>query len=239
MAVSVGGPAAGGDRRGTVPPMTTGGPSIETIAIDTSDGVRLAADVVRPAAAPRAVAVIAHPHPLYGGDRFNTVVQALARGLAGAGVASVCFDFRGAGGSAGEHDEGRAERLDVRAAVDAALALAPGVPLLVCGYSFGAMTVLGTAVPEAAAIVVVAPPLGAMSLPEGPAGVGAAGAPTCPVLVLAPQHDQFSPPDAVRAAVTDCPAVEVVVLTGTDHFCNGSMGAIAEQAASMAQRVIG
>lgn len=217
--------------------MTAAGPSIDTIGIDTSDGERLSADVVRPEGTVRAVAVVAHPHPLYGGDRFNTVVQALARGLASVGVASICFDFRGAGGSSGEHDKGRAERLDVRAAVDAALALEPGVPLLVCGYSFGAMTVLGTSVPEAAAIVVVAPPLGAMALPDGPSS--ASGAPACPVLVLAPQHDQFAPPDAVRAAVADWPAVELVELAGTDHFCNGSMGLVAQHAAAVASRLIG
>lgn len=217
--------------------MTAGGVRIETIGIETSDGEHLAADLVHPDGDVRAVAVIAHPHPLYGGDRFNTVVQALARGLASVGVASVCFDFRGAGGSSGEHDKGRAERLDVRAAVDASLALAPGAPLLVCGYSFGAMTVLGTDVAEAAAFVVVAPPLGAMALPEGPASAN--GAPTCPVLVLAPQHDQFAPPTAVRAAVADWPSVEVVELRGTDHFCNGSLGVVAERAASVATRLIG
>jgi len=67
--------------------------------------------------APRGVAVIAHPHPLFGGTMDNKVVQTLARAYVQCGWSAVRFNFRGVGGSAGVHDEGRAELQDLLAVV--------------------------------------------------------------------------------------------------------------------------
>jgi len=58
--------------------------------------------------------VVCHPHPLYGGDMRNNVVDALVRALSETGVAAVRFDFRGVGRSGGEHGEGETERLAYR-----------------------------------------------------------------------------------------------------------------------------
>jgi uncharacterized protein len=57
----------------------------------------------------RGVAVIAHPHPLFGGTMDNKVVQTLARAFVACGWTAVRFNFRGVGGSEGVHDEGRGE----------------------------------------------------------------------------------------------------------------------------------
>ena len=54
-------------------------------------------------AAPRGVAVIAHPHPLFGGTMDNKVVQTLARAFVQCGWSAVRFNFRGVGASAGVH----------------------------------------------------------------------------------------------------------------------------------------
>lgn len=67
--------------------------------------------------APRGVVVIAHPHPLFGGTLDNKVVQTLARAYVQCGWVAVRFNFRGVGGSAGVHDEGRAELQDLLAVV--------------------------------------------------------------------------------------------------------------------------
>jgi alpha/beta superfamily hydrolase len=81
------------------------------------------------------VAVIAHPHPLFGGSMDNKVVQTLARAFVACGWTAVRFNFRGVGGSEGVHDEGRGEDDDMRAVIEQ---VAPDGPLAIAGFSFGA-----------------------------------------------------------------------------------------------------
>ncbi|OGB06008.1 MAG: alpha/beta hydrolase [Burkholderiales bacterium RIFCSPHIGHO2_12_FULL_61_11] len=92
-----------------------------------------------PAGASRGVAVIAHPHPLFGGTLDNKVVQTLARAFVQSGWTAVRFNFRGVGGSAGSHDEGLGELDDFLAVVRH---VAPSVEsqsaLALAGFSFGA-----------------------------------------------------------------------------------------------------
>jgi alpha/beta superfamily hydrolase len=83
----------------------------------------------------RGVAVIAHPHPLFGGTMDNKVVQTLARAFVLCGWRTVRFNFRGVGGSAGVHDHGRGELQDLLAVVQDQ---APQGPLALAGFSFGA-----------------------------------------------------------------------------------------------------
>ena len=85
--------------------------------------------------APRGVAVIAHPHPLFGGTLDNKVVQTLARALVQCGWTAVRFNFRGVGASAGTHDQGRGELEDFLAVVEQ---VAPTGALALAGFSFGA-----------------------------------------------------------------------------------------------------
>jgi alpha/beta superfamily hydrolase len=88
----------------------------------------------------RGTAVIAHPHPLFGGTMDNKVVQTLARAFVQAGWSTVRFNFRGVGGSEGVHDEGRGELADMLALV---AAQAPQGPLAIAGFSFGAFVAAG------------------------------------------------------------------------------------------------
>ena len=83
----------------------------------------------------RGVAIISHPHPLFGGTMDNKVVQTLARAFVQAGWTAVRFNFRGVGSSEGAHDEGRGEVNDMLAVV--AHEAAHG-PLAIAGFSFGA-----------------------------------------------------------------------------------------------------
>jgi alpha/beta superfamily hydrolase len=84
--------------------------------------------------APRGVAVIAHPHPLFGGTMDNKVVQTLARAFVQCGWVAVRFNFRGVGASAGTHDEGRGEIDDFLAVVQQCAGTGP---LALAGFSFG------------------------------------------------------------------------------------------------------
>ena len=69
-------------------------------------------------AAPRALAIMCHPHPLHGGTMQNTVVFRAARGMQNAGAAVLRFNFRGVGASEGVHDGEGGEEDDARAAID-------------------------------------------------------------------------------------------------------------------------
>ncbi len=80
-------------------------------------------------------AVIAHPHPLFGGTMHNKVVQTLARAFVQSGWRAVRFNFRGVGASEGTYDEGRGEVRDMLRVIDQ---LAPEGPLALAGFSFGA-----------------------------------------------------------------------------------------------------
>ncbi len=94
--------------------------------------------IERPAGEPRGVALVAHPHPLFGGTLENKVVQTLARTFSELGYVSLRPNFRGVGESEGEHDFGEGETDDlVRVAAFALERWAHDTPVL-AGFSFGA-----------------------------------------------------------------------------------------------------
>jgi uncharacterized protein len=196
--------------------------SAEPISLLTADGHTLAGDLWVPEAA-CAAAVVCHPHPAYGGDRRNVVVDALFRGLAGVGVAALRFDFR-------RTDEapvaGLAERADVVAAIHRlARAVDLDVPLYLVGYSFGADVALAVGDDRHAGWALVAPPF-RFSGPARP-GEGDDRA----VLVVAAEHDQFAPPSWVERTTRGWPDVTVEVAPMADHFLAGSAGLVARTVA--------
>ena len=104
----------------------------------------------------RGTAVIAHPHPLFGGTMSNKVVQTLARAFVQTGWRAVRFNFRGVGASEGAYDEGRGEAADMLQLI---AQVAPTGPLAVAGFSFGAFVtshvVAGLAMRQPEKIVLV------------------------------------------------------------------------------------
>jgi alpha/beta superfamily hydrolase len=88
-------------------------------------------------ATPRGVALIAHPHPLFGGTLDNKVVQTLARSFVELGYAAVRPNFRGVGATDGVHDEGRGELEDLAAVLEFAQAEFGVEPPVLAGFSFG------------------------------------------------------------------------------------------------------
>lgn len=97
----------------------------------------LEAALDEPAAAPGALLVVCHPHPLHGGTMDNKVVQTIARAGLQLGWRVLRFNYRGVGASAGAWDEGRGEVEDALAVIAAGRAEAPGLPLMLAGFSFG------------------------------------------------------------------------------------------------------
>jgi alpha/beta superfamily hydrolase len=174
----------------------------------------------------RGIAVIAHPHPLYGGTRDNKVVQTMARALLALGF--VCWrpDFRGVGDSAGVHDEGRGETDDLIVVVDAARAAEahtqPAIdaeaggaelPLVLAGFSFGTFVLsrvaarLAQAGKPASRLVFIGAAASRFTIETVPADT----------LVIHGELDDTVPLQSVLdwARPQDLP---VVVIPGADHF---------------------
>lgn len=91
---------------------------------------------------PLGTALIAHPHPLFGGTMDNKVVQTVARAFVQSGWRALRFNFRGVGASQGSYDEGRGELEDLLAV---AKAYAAGGRLALAGFSFGAFVAVAAA----------------------------------------------------------------------------------------------
>src|SRR5579871_3963695 len=86
---------------------------------------------------PSPIALIAHPHPLFGGSLDNKVVQTLAKTLLELGFVSLRPNFRGVGASEGVHDDGNGETEDLVAVLACARERFGDAPPVLCGYSFG------------------------------------------------------------------------------------------------------
>jgi alpha/beta superfamily hydrolase len=153
-------------------------------------------------------AVVLHPHPLYGGDMDNHVVLALRSAFADAGATTLRFNFRGAGASQGEHDAGRGEVDDARAAVRELRVLRPESRMLAAGYSFGARVAAELASTEQLArLVLVSPPAAMGALPRPPEGVD--------TLIATGEWDDIAP--AARLAELVGPRCRLVVVDEAGH----------------------
>ena len=170
-----------------------------------------------PAGAARGTAVIAHPHPLFGGTMTNKVVQTLARAFVQTGWRAVRFNFRGVGASEGAYDEGRGEAADMQ---DVVRQVAPEGPLALAGFSFGAFVtshvVAGIAPRQPEKIVLV-----------GTAASRFGVAPIAPelhdrTLVLHGEQDDT----VVLSSVMDWArpqSLPVTVIPGVEHFFHGQL----------------
>jgi len=176
------------------------------IAIDTPSGPSLGA------------AVIAHPHPLFGGTMDNKVVQTLARAFTQCGWTAVRFNFRGVGASTGSHDEGRGELQDLLAVVRHA---APAGPLALAGFSFGAFVTTHAfaalqAERDIASLVLVGTAASRFNVAAVPADAH------MKTLVIHGETDDTVP----LAAVLDWArpqALPVTVVPGVGHFFHGQL----------------
>ena len=102
------------------------------------NSVQLEAQLKEPEEKLRGAVVICHPHPLYGGTMDNRIVYRAGKAVVESGFAALRFNFRGAGNSTGQFDQGIGEKDDVAAALDWLGKQYPDAPLFLIGYSFGA-----------------------------------------------------------------------------------------------------
>jgi len=185
-----------------------------------------------PAAAPEGAALLCHPHPLHGGSMHSPVIFRAARAFHRRNRATLRFNFRGVGASAGEWSGGRHEIDDVAAAVDYARTIAPGLPLGLVGYSFGAFQILaylergGRA--DAVALVGVGTKdvsFAPRALPKIPEGT----------FIVAAENDQFGSAGELRAAV---PHARIATVSGVDHFFVGKRDEVGAIVAEELARVL-
>jgi hypothetical protein len=168
--------------------------------------------VDEPSGAPRGIALIAHPHPLFGGTLDNKVVQTLARAFVELGYATWRPNFRGVGASEGAHDEGRGEVDDLAAVL---AHLGADRPVL-AGFSFGAAVQAKLAARVAAErLVLVGVAVSRLDVPAVPPGT----------LVIHGELDETVP----LAAVLDWARPQelpVLVVPGADHFFHRKLAAL-------------
>ena len=186
----------------------------EELFVDGPAG-RLEARLEQPSSgAPRAAAVLCHPHPLHGGTMRNTVVHRTLRGLTAAGLAVVRFNFRGVEASEGEHDGIGGEVRDAAAVLDWLERRYPELELWGAGFSFGARTIADLARSDGrlrrlvfVAMPVTAYPCDDLELIRQPA------------LFIAGGADEYGTLADLEARLPAPPdSMDFVEIPGADHF---------------------
>ena len=172
-------------------------------------------------------AIVCHPHPLFGGTLHNKVVFHAAKALHGFGWPVLRFNFRGTGLSEGEHDNGQGEVEDVRTGLDW-LAREFSLPLVFCGFSFGAAVGLRAAADfdHDNSQVVGLIGLGTPVTPVDDRAYDLGFLQTCtkPKLFCSGDRDQFGPRAKLEAFVASLPEPkQLTLISGADHFFEGRL----------------
>ena len=184
---------------------------------------------------PRLCAVVCHPHPLYGGTLHNKVVYRLARGLRRAGIVVLRFNFRGVGGSAGEHAHLEGEIEDARAALRWLRERYPDLPYALAGFSFGSrvITRLGCETAGAAFLMSAGFPTrwGSPDYLENCAA---------PKIFIQSTHDQYGPRAELEAMYQRFAAPkELHWIEAADHFFAGGLEELEERVRASALQIAG
>ena len=164
------------------------------------------------------VAIICHPHPVYGGTMTNKVVHMLAKACNELGVPALRFNYRGVGASIGAYDEGRGETLDTLAVVRWANERWPHAKVWLGGFSFGGAVALRAAAQiDPARLITVAPAIQRVD-------VSRVKLPRCPWLLVQGDNDELVNANDVQAWVeTLDPKPQLALLSGVDHFFHGRL----------------
>jgi len=161
------------------------------------------------------IAVLCHPHPLYGGSMDDGVLAVLSQVLEAGGAGCLRFNFRGVGASSGAYNGNGGEVDDLRAVLEWQAAEFPGRQLWLGGYSFGASIVSQLAAATSATkVLLIAPPAGHLPLVQPDGGM--------PVDIIVGDNDAF----VDIGALSDWPADRIHIIEGADHFFSGARDAL-------------
>ncbi|HKT74277.1 MAG TPA: alpha/beta family hydrolase [Steroidobacteraceae bacterium] len=196
-------------------------PSSERVVIPGPAGELQALVEIPPGSDARHIAVVCHPHPLFGGTLENKVVYTLARAFEELGAPAIRFNFRGVGASKGVYDDGVGETQDALAVIEYGRRRWPGAQLWLAGFSFGgAVAIAAEGHARPARLVVAAPAI--MRLDK--LDVSGVVSRSCPWLIVQGDADEVLDANAVlewARRVTPAPRVEV--LAGGSHFFHGRL----------------
>ncbi len=169
-----------------------------------------------PVAAPRGIALVAHPHPLQGGTLDNKVAQTIAKTFVALGYASIRFNFRGAGNSEGVFDDGIGETADALAALAFAqreFAAVAATPPVLAGFSFGSYVQTRVAHEVTAErLVLVGPAVKRFPIEHVPADT---------IVIHGEQDDVVTLADVLDWARPQ--HLPIVVFPGCGHFFHGRL----------------
>jgi len=184
---------------------------------------RLEAILKEPRTSPAlGAALVLHPHPLGGGTMHNKVVFRAASALNDAGMVTLRINFRGVGQSSGEHDEGRGELEDVRAGLEYLAETFPGLPVTLCGFSFGARVGLEVGISDDRVRNMIS-----IGTPVDKYDFGFLEACSKPILFVHGDHDEFGSISRLQVLINKIrqqnPTVELHIIKDSGHFFEGHL----------------
>lgn len=176
-----------------------------------------------PSAGPPFVALVCHPHPLYGGTMHNKVVYQAAKALHSRGATVLRFNFRGVGRSEGAHDNGSGEQDDVRAAIDYLATEFPGRPVFLAGFSFGSWVGLRVGCGDERVERLIG-----LGLPVDNVDMSFLKSCLKPKLIIQGGNDPFGSRPKLEALFAALPEPKTLaIVEGADHFFTGQLDKVA------------
>ena len=171
------------------------------------------ADVPTPAEERPATIVLCHPHPQHGGTMHNKVITIMERAMRELGLRTIRFNFRSAGESEGEHDEGYGETDDLFAVTEWVRHSRPNDELWLGGFSFGTfITVRAAQNLKLGQLITIAPPVDRYEFSQ-------LQHPNCPWLVIQGDEDEVVCLEDVACWIEDIqPQPDFLVMQQADHF---------------------
>lgn len=196
---------------------------------------QLEAILKEPAGEARGIGLVCHPHPLGGGTMHNKVVFRTAAGLIDAGLITLRFNFRGVGGSTGEHNEIEGGMEDVRDALEYLSAEYPGEDITLAGFSFGSRTGLavGRDDDRVKRLISIGTPVDKYRDYEFLTGL------TKPILFVHGDKDEFGAVENVRKLadeISQTADAELVVFNDCGHFFDKHLNELRETIARWTTR---
>ncbi|HKQ57204.1 MAG TPA: alpha/beta fold hydrolase, partial [Candidatus Eisenbacteria bacterium] len=170
------------------------------------------------------IAVVCHPHPLYGGTMHNKVAHRVASVLHELGGAVLRFNFRGVGASAGTHDQGVGELEDARAALAWMRDRHPDARRRLAGFSFGSGIAarLAASEPGIERVILIAPPVATTDF-------SVLRTLAVPKLVIQGTRDAQAPIEALEREYPAWAEPKTLVrIEGATHFFDRQLGALAD-----------